>query len=166
MAAGRGPSASTEEKPRPRAVPAVAAEASPAQHSIEPVLPMQEVLTLTRQQIPGSCPTDSVPAPWLVSLHCWGGFAWAGASQAGGRAGLQGSRVTCGKHPAVPSRDGCQDSGCADELVGPAQAVLDAIPAQPPGDAGAELVVHRAAAPPLPPARRAGGHWEGRKTGN
>lgn len=48
-------------------------------------------------------------------------------------------------------------SGCADELVGPAPAVLDAIPAQPPGDAGAELVVHRAAAPPLRPARGAGG---------
>lgn len=54
----------------------------------------------------------------------------------------------------------------ADILIGPAVAVLDAVPAQPPGDAGAVLVDHRAAAPPLRPARGAGSRWEGWKTGN
>lgn len=65
-----------------------------------------------------------------------------------------------------PQQGGASGSSSADELVGPAQAVLDAIPAQPPGDAGAELEVHRGAAPPILPTRGAGSHWEGQKTGN
>lgn len=48
-------------------------------------------------------------------------------------------------------------SWCADILIGPVEAVLDAVPAQPPGDAGAVLVEHRAAAPPPRPAQGAGG---------
>lgn len=61
---------------------------------------------------------------------------------------------------------GAKASRSADILIGPAEAVLDAVPAQPPGDAGAVLVEHRAAAPPLRPARGTGSHWEGWKTGN
>lgn len=57
-------------------------------------------------------------------------------------------------------------SWCADILIGPVEAVLDAVPAQPPGDAGAVLVEHRAAAPPPRPAQGAGGRWERWKTGN
>lgn len=44
---------------------------------------------------------------------------------------------------------GAKTSWSADILIGPADAVLDAVPAQPLGDAGAVLVEHRAAAPPL-----------------
>lgn len=65
-----------------------------------------------------------------------------------------------------PALLGARTSRSADIFIGPAEAVLDAIPAQPPGDAGAVLVEHRAAAPPLQPAWGAGGHWEGWKTGN
>lgn len=151
-------------KPWPRAVPAAAAEASPAQHRV------RDAVTFTGQQTPGSCPwpvsSQGPPHALGPCWRCWRGFIWAGASQEGGRAGARGCRVTCGKHRAVPSREGRQDSGRADELVGPVQAVLGAVPAQPPGDAGAELEVHRAAAPPLLPTRGAGGHWEGQKTGN
>lgn len=65
-----------------------------------------------------------------------------------------------------PALLGANTSRSADILIGPAEAVLDAIPAQPPGDAGAVLVEHGAAAPPLRPTRGAGGHWKGQKTGN
>lgn len=44
---------------------------------------------------------------------------------------------------------GATASRCADVLIRPVEAVLDAVPAQPPRDAGAVLVEHRAAAPPL-----------------
>lgn len=54
-------------------------------------------------------------------------------------------------------------SWSADILIGPAEAMLDAIPAQPPGDAGTVLVEHGAAAPPLRPTWGAGSHCKGWK---
>lgn len=86
------------------------------QQSIQSVLPAKEVspshgsrlLAAVPQPVSSQGLSHALGSCW-VSLCCWGGFAWAGASQEGGRAWARGSRVTCGKRPAVPSREGHQD---------------------------------------------------------
>lgn len=55
---------------------------------------------------------------------------------------------SAGSTPPRPAFPGAEASRCAEVLVGPAGAMLDAVAAQRPGHAGAVLVEHGAAAPP------------------